>query len=75
MQNQLDINIGLHGTEILLSGYLLGLPALYDTETGKSKAGVFGLMDQGSNNANGLVPIKPSAFERILLGISKNRLF
>jgi M6 family metalloprotease-like protein len=71
MQNQLDINIGLHGTEILLSGYLLGLPALYDTETGKSKAGVFGLMDQGSNNANGLVPIKPSAFERILLGIQK----
>lgn len=71
MQNQLDINIGLHGTEILLSGYLVGLPALYNTETGKSKAGVFGLMDQGSNNANGLVPIKPSAFERILLGIQE----
>ncbi|MEA1986232.1 MAG: T9SS type A sorting domain-containing protein [Candidatus Marinimicrobia bacterium] len=71
MQNQLDINIGLHGTEILLTGYLIGLPALYDTETGRSKAGVFGLMDQGSNNANGLIPIKPSAFERILLGIQE----
>lgn len=71
MQNQLGINIGLNGTEILLSGYLLGLPALYNTATGQSKTGVFGLMDQGSNNANGLTPIKPSAFERMLLGIQE----
>jgi hypothetical protein len=70
MQNQLGINIALNGTEILLSGFLLGLPPLYNTETGKSAAGIFGLMDQGSNNAAGLLPVNPSAFERYLLGIS-----
>ncbi|HDR04380.1 MAG TPA: hypothetical protein ENN84_03950, partial [Candidatus Marinimicrobia bacterium] len=71
MQNQLGINIALNGTEILLSGFLLGLPALYDTEKGISAAGIFGLMDQGSNNAAGLLPVAPSAFERYLLGISE----
>lgn len=70
MQNQLGVNIALNGTEILLSGFLLGLPALYDTETGTSKAGIFGLMDQGSNNAAGLVPVYPSAFERMILGVA-----
>ncbi len=70
MQNQLKINIALNGTEILLTGMLLGLPPLYDTETGRSGAGIFGLMDQGSNNTGGLCPVKPSAFERCLLGAS-----
>lgn len=67
-QSQLMTNIALNGTEILLSGYLLGLPSLYDTELGFSQAGIFGLMDQGSNNGGGLLPIKPSAFERVFLG-------
>lgn len=70
-QNQLAYNIALNGTEVLLSGMLLGLPTLYDTELGRSGAGVFGLMDQGSNTGNGLCPIKPSAFERYLLGASQ----
>ena len=47
---------------------LLGLPTLYDTEFGRSGAGTYGLMDQGSNAGSGLCPIKPSAFERYLLG-------
>lgn len=67
-QSQVKTNIALNGTEIMLSGYLLGLPSLYDTKRGYSQAGVFGLMDQGSNNGGGLLPIKPSAFERIFLG-------
>ena len=67
-QNQLNVNIALNGTEILLTGMLLGLPTLYDTEYGRSGAGTFGLMDQGSNTGSGLLPIKPSAFERYLLG-------
>lgn len=67
-QNQLGVNIALNGTEVLLTGMLLGLPTLYDTEFGRSGAGTFGLMDQGSNTGSGLCPIKPSAFERYLLG-------
>ncbi|MDZ7797388.1 MAG: hypothetical protein U5N56_10260 [Candidatus Marinimicrobia bacterium] len=67
-QNQLQQNIALNGTEILMTGMLLGLPPLYDTEFGRSGAGIFGLMDQGSNRAGGLCPVKPSAFERCLLG-------
>jgi len=67
-QNQLGVNIALNGTEVLLTGMLLGLPTLYDTEFGRSGAGTYGLMDQGSNTGSGLCPIKPSAFERYLLG-------
>jgi hypothetical protein len=67
-QNQLGVDIALNGTEILLTGMLLGLPTLYDTEFGRSGAGIYGLMDQGSNTGSGLCPIKPSAFERYLLG-------
>ena len=68
-QNQLGVNIALNGTEVLLTGLLLGLPTLYDTEFGRSGAGTYGLMDQGSNTGSGLCPIKPSAFERYLLGV------
>ena len=67
-QNQLGISIALNGTEILLTGMLLGLPTLYDIDLGRSGAGIYGLMDQGSNNGSGLCPIKPSAFERYMLG-------
>ncbi|RKY52917.1 MAG: hypothetical protein DRP93_07355, partial [Candidatus Neomarinimicrobiota bacterium] len=67
-QNQLGVNIAMNGTEVLLTGMMLGLPTLYDTEFGRSGAGIYGLMDQGSNTGSGLCPIKPSAFERYLLG-------
>ncbi|MFA6792458.1 MAG: T9SS type A sorting domain-containing protein [Candidatus Neomarinimicrobiota bacterium] len=73
-QNQLKVNIALNGTAVLLSGMMLGLPPLYNTETGRSVAGIFGLMDQGSNNANGLCPIRPSAFERMLLGATSPQI-
>lgn len=74
MQNQLGLNIALNGTEILMSGFLLGLPPLYNTETGKSGVGIFGLMDHGSNNGNGLLPIQPSAFERMIMNVQSPRL-
>ena len=69
MQNQLDYNVALNGTVVLMSGFLLGLPPLYNTETGRSGTGIFGLMDQGSNNGNGLLPIALSAFEKEILGL------
>jgi len=47
----------------------LGLPDLFDTNTGLSAIGKFGLMDGQAIFANrGLFPPEPSAWERIFLG-------
>ena len=47
----------------------LGLPDLFDTETGLSAIGRFGLMDGQSIFAyNGIFPPEPSAWEKIYLG-------
>ncbi len=50
-------------------GSHLGLPDLFDTNTGKSGIGRFGLMDgAGIFGFNGLFPPEPSAWEKIYLG-------
>ncbi len=50
----------------------LGLPDLFDTKTGNSAIGRFGLMDGQSIFAyNGLFPPEPSAWEKIKLGWAK----
>jgi M6 family metalloprotease-like protein len=67
-QSQEGYEIGLLGTEALMFGFQLGLPALWNTDTGRSGIGAWGLMDQGSGNFNGLIPARPSAIERMLLG-------
>jgi len=62
--------------EITINGLLvasvashLGLPDLFDTETGLSAIGRFGLMDGQSIFAyNGVFPPEPSAWEKIYLG-------
>ncbi len=62
--------------EITINGLLvasvashLGLPDLFDTETGLSAIGRFGLMDGQSIFAyNGCFPPEPSAWEKIYLG-------
>lgn len=63
-----DYQIGLNGTFAFMMGFYLGLPGLYNTETGETGVGRFGLMDQGSANLNGLVPAFPSAWERYFMG-------
>ncbi|MBL7066561.1 MAG: T9SS type A sorting domain-containing protein [Candidatus Marinimicrobia bacterium] len=63
-----DYQIGLNGTFAFMMGFYLGLPGLYNTETGATGVGKFGLMDQGSANLNGLVPSYPSAWEREFMG-------
>ncbi|MCG2714868.1 MAG: T9SS type A sorting domain-containing protein, partial [Candidatus Marinimicrobia bacterium] len=63
-----DYQIGLNGTFAFMLGFYLGLPGLYNTETGETGVGKFGLMDQGSANLNGLVPSYPSAWEREFMG-------
>lgn len=62
------IEFGLLGTSTLMFGYQLGLPNLFNTETGASGIGQFGLMDQGSNNYQGLIPAQPEAWSKVFLG-------
>jgi hypothetical protein len=62
---QLSIN-GLLASSL---GSFLGLPDLFDTKTGRSAIGRFGLMDVASIFAfNGLFPPEPSAWEKARLG-------
>ena len=63
-----DYQFGLAGTFALMVGFAEGLPPLWDTETGESGIGVFGLMDQGSNNGRGIIPSPPDAWTRIQAG-------
>ncbi len=60
--------VALNGTLALMFGFHLGLPPLYNTETGVSLVGGFALMDQGSNNFHGIVPAYPDPFTRIEKG-------
>lgn len=60
--------IGLNGTFAFMTGFYLGLPGLYNTETGETGVGKFGLMDQGSANLNGLIPPLPTAWSRVFMG-------
>ena len=63
-----DYQYGLTGTFALMLGFAIGLPPLWDTETGQSGIGVFGLMDQGSNNGRGIIPSPPDAWTRKYAG-------
>ena len=63
-----DYQYGLTGTFALLLGYAVGLPPLWNIESGESRIGIFGLMDQGSNNGRGVVPSPPDAWSRVFAG-------
>jgi M6 family metalloprotease-like protein len=67
-ESQEGYEIGLLGTAALMFGFQLGLPALWNTDTGRSGIGRWGLMDQGSGNYNGLIPAEPCAYEKAKLG-------
>ncbi len=67
-QNQNDLEFGLLGTVALMFGAQIGLPNLFDTETGNSGIGKWGLMDQGSGNYRGLIPAQPCAWSKIFMG-------
>ncbi|MBN1351787.1 T9SS type A sorting domain-containing protein [candidate division KSB1 bacterium] len=68
MQSQIGVEIGLLGTAAILFGAQIGLPNLFDTETGRAGIGVWGLMDQGSGNYQGLIPAQPCAWSKVFLG-------
>ncbi len=61
-----DIQLGLTGIFAFLLGYELGLPPLFNPETGDPGVGFFGLMDHGSNNGRGVIPVSPSPWTRSL---------
>ena len=61
--------ITINGLLVANIGSYLGLPDLFDTQTGLSAIGRFGLMDPQSIFAyNGVFPPEPSAWEKIYLG-------
>ena len=62
------IELSLNGILVKLFGNWLGLPDLFDTETGSSGVGRWAMMDQGSGNVLALVPAYPDAWSRIYLG-------
>lgn len=63
------IEIGMNGVLVGNFGSFLGLPDLFDTKTGKTAIGRFGLMDgQSIFSYNGMFPPEPSAWEKIYLG-------
>ncbi len=68
-ENQGGYNFfGLLGTAVLMTGYQLGLPGLFDTDTGTPGIGRFGIMDQGSGNFFGNIPAQPCAWSKVFLG-------
>ncbi len=64
----LGVELSLNGVMIKLFGNWLGMPDLYNTETGASGIGRWGMMDQGSGNVNAIVPALPDAWSRVYMG-------
>ncbi|MFH0736591.1 MAG: hypothetical protein V1773_19025 [bacterium] len=63
------LELSINGLIVSSIASHLGLPDLFDTETGLSAIGRFGLMDgQAIFSYSGLFPPQPSAWEKIYLG-------
>ncbi|MBI2620087.1 MAG: VCBS repeat-containing protein [Ignavibacteriales bacterium] len=63
------LQLSINGLLAASFGSFLGLPDLFDTRTGRSGIGQFGLMDGAAIFAySGLFPPEPSAWEKVYLG-------
>jgi hypothetical protein len=63
------LRLSINGLLCASFGNFLGLPDLFDTKTGRSGIGRFGLMDgQAIFSYSGLFPPEPSAWEKYWLG-------
>lgn len=63
------LELGLNGITVATIGSFLGLPDLFDTQTGRTAIGRFGLMDgQSIFSYLGVFPPEPSAWEKQYLG-------
>ncbi len=70
------LELSINGLLVSSIASHLGLPDLFDAETGKSAIGRFGLMDGQSLFAYaGLFPPQPSAWEKIYLGWEEPVIF
>ncbi|MAV15999.1 MAG: hypothetical protein CMG08_04200 [Candidatus Marinimicrobia bacterium] len=69
-----DLQFSITGTWALMIGFAIGLPPLWELETGRSGVGIFALMDQGSNNLRGIIPSRPNPWSRIYAGWEKAKL-
>lgn len=76
LSGKILIELTINGLLVSTVASHLGLPDLFDTETGLSAIGRFGLMDGQSIFAfNGCFPPEPSAWEKIYLGwVSPNQI-
>lgn len=68
---EFEIELSLNGVMVKLFGNWLGMPDLFNTETGASGIGRWGMMDQGSGNVNAIVPALPDAWSRVFMGWSE----
>ena len=66
-----DLQFSVTGTWALMIGFAIGLPPLWELDSGASGVGTFALMDQGSNNLRGIVPSRPNPWTRIYAGWEK----
>jgi len=67
--NPFVLELSINGLLTATIGSFLGLPDLFNTESGRSGIGRFGLMDgAGFFSYFGLFPPEPSAWEKIYLG-------
>lgn len=63
------LELGMNGIVVATIGSHIGLPDLFDTETGRTAIGRFGLMDgQAIFSYLGVFPPEPSAWEKQYLG-------
>ncbi len=63
------LELGMNGIVVATIGSHLGLPDLFDTQTGRTAIGRFGLMDgQAIFSYLGVFPPEPSAWEKQYLG-------
>jgi M6 family metalloprotease-like protein len=68
-ENEVVFPLSINGLLCASIGSHLGLPDLFNTETGDPAIGRFGLMDgAGFFSYNGLFPPEPSAWEKVFLG-------
>lgn len=67
--NRFVLPLSINGMLTAQVGRRIGLPYLFNTETGQSGIGRFGLMDgTGIFSYNGLFPPEPSAWEKFYMG-------
>ncbi|MCF7811533.1 T9SS type A sorting domain-containing protein [bacterium] len=63
-----DVQISMAGVVVFLFGHWLGLPALYDRDSGDAVVGKWSLLDRGFGNFYGVLPGPVDAWSRHYMG-------